>query len=75
MGFLEVGNGGTILFSIIGNNPKLTVAQQRAKIDEVVQTLHRDAIAGQRVAADATVAVLRQKDVMAKFNAATFALP
>ena len=61
-GYLDMGNNGTILFSIIGNDPHLTVDVQRVRIDQVVERLDHDA-ANHITPADANVAVLRRLDL------------
>lgn len=35
-GFIDVGNAGTVVFAIIGNNSRISVANQRNRIDSVV---------------------------------------
>jgi hypothetical protein len=66
-GFLEMGGAGTVIFSIIGNDASLSVPVQRARIDQVVERLHRDSlVANAPAAADATLVALRRKDLGAK---------
>jgi serine-type D-Ala-D-Ala carboxypeptidase/endopeptidase (penicillin-binding protein 4) len=60
-GFLETGAGGTIIFSIIGNNARLNVGVQRSRIDRTVEAVQRAAVTPDMAVADATAAVLRQK--------------
>lgn len=75
-GFLDMGGAGTILFSIIGNDPKLTVETQRARIDQVVERLYQDAVLAARpAAADATLVALRRKDLGSKLPGPGFAFP
>jgi D-alanyl-D-alanine carboxypeptidase/D-alanyl-D-alanine-endopeptidase (penicillin-binding protein 4) len=62
-GFVDADGGGTIVFSIIGNNKKLDVGTQRARIDRTVESV-RGALAAPRLAAAG--ALQRQKDVAAR---------
>jgi hypothetical protein len=61
-GYLDMGENGTILFSIIGNDPHLAIDVQRERIDQVVERLDHDA-ANHITPADANVAVLRRLDM------------
>jgi D-alanyl-D-alanine carboxypeptidase/D-alanyl-D-alanine-endopeptidase (penicillin-binding protein 4) len=51
-GFVDLGDRGTIVFSIIGNNSRLSVDVQRARIDGVVQALRDAATAPASAPAD-----------------------
>ena len=65
-GFLDMGGDGTILFSIIGNDPRLPVDVQRARIDQVVERLDHDATS-HITPADENVAVMRRLDIGGRF--------
>jgi D-alanyl-D-alanine carboxypeptidase/D-alanyl-D-alanine-endopeptidase (penicillin-binding protein 4) len=51
-GFIDVGNAGTVVFAIIGNNSRISVATQRDRIDRVVLAV-RDLASPQPGAAQA----------------------
>jgi D-alanyl-D-alanine carboxypeptidase len=67
-GFLDMPDNGTLIFSIIGNNPRLPVETQRARIDRVVETLYDEAVSSSR-AAVAAAAASRRPAVAAAFAA------
>jgi D-alanyl-D-alanine carboxypeptidase/D-alanyl-D-alanine-endopeptidase (penicillin-binding protein 4) len=69
-GFVEAGAGGTIVFSIIGNNSRLNVGVQRARIDRTVEAVRGAAVPADPAVADATAAVRRQKAFSAALPAA-----
>ena len=68
-GYLDMGNDGTLLLSIIGNDAHLSVKAQRERIDQVVERLDHDA-SNHTTPSDASLAVTRRLDLGDRFSKA-----
>jgi D-alanyl-D-alanine carboxypeptidase len=60
-GYLDLGGEGTIVFSIIGNDPSLPIEVQRERIDQLVERLDHDG-AKPISLADENMAIMRRLD-------------